>query len=296
MKKNKTSILDEIYSQNLQAINGIKLTRREIDIIAFFVCGRSAKKIASFFSISPKTVENHVHNIMVKLSCNSREGIIDFIEKSDKLPILRKYYAASLAQTIFEKSLVEISKLVSSHKISCVLISDPGQECNGYFAQCLEDSLKRAGVIVSSGAVGPSQSVQELCKNKCGIYVTTALSEDEQGKVKQFYFVSQEKGTLVELSQKVGETCSLDMATQKNYYLFIFDIFKLLFPQFDFHPVVEEFFKQYEGIEAQLSLTEREEDPQLRKREQRLNPFSDQTQFVFRRWMCSLFMYNNGAS
>lgn len=36
MKKNKTSILDEIYSQNLQAINGIKLTRREIDIIAFF--------------------------------------------------------------------------------------------------------------------------------------------------------------------------------------------------------------------------------------------------------------------
>ncbi len=72
MKKNKASLLDEIYSQHLQVINGIKLTRREIDIIAFFVCGRSAKKIAGFFSISPKTVENHVHNIMVKLGCNSR--------------------------------------------------------------------------------------------------------------------------------------------------------------------------------------------------------------------------------
>ncbi|MBX9621277.1 MAG: tetratricopeptide repeat protein [Alphaproteobacteria bacterium] len=273
MKKNKTSFLDEIYSQHLQVINGIKLTRREIDIIAFFVCGRSAKKIASFFSISPKTVENHVHNIMVKLGCNSREGIIDFIEKSDKLPILRKYYAASLAQTIFEKSLVEISKLASSHKISCVLLSDPGQECEGCFAQCLESSLKWVGVIVSSGVVGPSQNVQDLCKNKCGVYIKTALSEDEKGKVKQFYFVSQEKGTLVELPQKVGETCSLDMAAQKNYYLFIFDIFKVLFPQFDFHPIVQEFLKQYEGIEAQLSLTEREEDPQLRKREQRLNPF-----------------------
>lgn len=273
MKKNKTSLLDEIYSQHLQAINGIKLTRREIDIIAFFVCGRSAKKIAGFFSISPKTVENHVHNIMVKLGCNSREGIIDFIEKSDKLPFLRKYYAAALAQTIFEKFLDEISKLTLSQKVSCVLLSDSEQECDGCLAQCLENSLKRVGITVSSEAVGASQTVQDFCKNKCGIYVKTTLSEDEKEKETRFYFVSQEKGSLVELPQKGGEACSLDIAVQKNYYLFVFDVFKLLFPQFDFHPIVEEFLKQYEGAEAQLSLTEREEDPRLRKEDQRLPHF-----------------------
>ncbi|MDZ4323171.1 MAG: NB-ARC domain-containing protein, partial [Alphaproteobacteria bacterium] len=207
------------------------------------------------------------------MGCNSREGIIDFIEKSDKLPLLRKYYAAALAQTIFEKSLVEISKLTLSHKISCVLLSDPEQECGGYLAQCLENFLKRAGIAVLSGTVGAAQTVQDFCKNKCGIYVKMTLSEDEQEKETRFYFVSQGKGTLVELPQKVGEACSLDIAVQKNYYLFVFDVFKLLFPQFDFHPIVEEFLKQYEGAESQLSLSEREEDPRLRRQEQRLSPF-----------------------
>ncbi|MBX9786602.1 MAG: tetratricopeptide repeat protein [Alphaproteobacteria bacterium] len=273
MKKNKTSILDEIYSQHLQVINGIKLTRREIDIIAFFVCGRSAKKIAGFFSISPKTVENHVHNIMVKLGCNSREGIIDFIEKSDKLPTLRKHYTAVLLQTTFERSLSEISKLTSPHKVSCILLTDPEQNLNDCLGQCLENSLKGAGVTVSSAVLGPSQTVQDFCKNKYGIYIKAVFSEDKQGKERRFYFVSQGKETLVELPQKVKVPCSLDIAVQKNHYLFIFDVFKLLFPQLDFHLIVEAFLKQYEGAEAQLSLSEREEDPRLKRQEQRLSPF-----------------------
>ncbi|KAB2834600.1 MAG: helix-turn-helix transcriptional regulator, partial [Caedimonadaceae bacterium] len=52
------------YSQDLETINGIRFTPREIDAIAFIVSGRSTKKIASFLSISPKTVDNHIHNIM----------------------------------------------------------------------------------------------------------------------------------------------------------------------------------------------------------------------------------------
>lgn len=82
MQNKKTSFIQNIYSKHLETINGVKLTRREVDIISFFICGRSAKKFASFFFISPKTVENHTHNIMLKLGCNSRESIIDFIEKS----------------------------------------------------------------------------------------------------------------------------------------------------------------------------------------------------------------------
>lgn len=267
MKKKKTSLLDEIYSQHLKVINDIKLTRREIDIVAFFVCGRSAKKIAGFFSISPKTVENHAHNIMVKLGCNSREGIIDFIERSDKLPLLRKYYTAALGQMIFEKSLIELAKLTIPHKVSCVLLSDSEPSPNECLSHCLEVSLKRGGVAVSSAVVSSSQTVQNLCKNKCGVYI------HEQGEKKRFYFISQGEEELVELPQKVGAACSLDIAVQKNYYLFVFDVFKLLFPQLDFHPIVGAFLKQYEGAEAQLSLTEREEDPRLRKREPHLSSF-----------------------
>ena len=61
------------FEENLSSINNIKFTQREIDIISFIVNGRSTKKIASYLSISPKTVENYVRNIMLKLECNSRE-------------------------------------------------------------------------------------------------------------------------------------------------------------------------------------------------------------------------------
>ena len=80
--ENDFSFPKDIYAKYLATINSVKFTPREIDIIAFISSGRSGKKTASFFSISPKTVENHTHNIMIKLQCNSRESIIDFIEKS----------------------------------------------------------------------------------------------------------------------------------------------------------------------------------------------------------------------
>src|ERR1700726_440719 len=74
----------EIYTPYLEVIGGVPLTRREVDIIACILSGRAVKKIASFLLISPKTVENHIRNIMQKLGCRTQGGIIDFIEKSNK--------------------------------------------------------------------------------------------------------------------------------------------------------------------------------------------------------------------
>ena len=82
MQNLKKHLFQKIYPKDLETINGIKFTWREIDIVAFMVHGKSTKKIASFLSISPRTVENHVRNIMMKIECNSREAIVDFVEKS----------------------------------------------------------------------------------------------------------------------------------------------------------------------------------------------------------------------
>lgn len=71
----------DLYATHLKSINGIHFTRREIEVAAFLVSGRGVKAIASSLSIAPKTVEAHIHNIMLKLECNSRESIINFIEK-----------------------------------------------------------------------------------------------------------------------------------------------------------------------------------------------------------------------
>ncbi len=60
------------YTAELETINGIHFTSRELDIIACIIGGRAAKKIASFLLISHKTVAVHIRNIMAKLGCNSR--------------------------------------------------------------------------------------------------------------------------------------------------------------------------------------------------------------------------------
>jgi len=70
----------------------IQFTSREVDIIACLLHGRSVKKIAGFFSISPKTVEVHIRNTMLKIGCNSKERIIDFIEASKHHSIIREHY------------------------------------------------------------------------------------------------------------------------------------------------------------------------------------------------------------
>ena len=91
MNNEEIKLPQDIYNQDLAKINDIKFTRREIDVIAFIVNGRTTKKIASFLTLSPRTVDNHIYNIMMKLECHSRENIIDFIEKSGMFPIIRQY-------------------------------------------------------------------------------------------------------------------------------------------------------------------------------------------------------------
>ena len=77
---------DVIFSKdNAFKINGIYLTAREIDVVACLLGGRSTKKIASLLSISVKTAENHIRNIMSKLGYNSRDNIIVFLEKSEQI-------------------------------------------------------------------------------------------------------------------------------------------------------------------------------------------------------------------
>jgi two-component system nitrate/nitrite response regulator NarL len=50
----------------------VRLTRREREIIGHLVAGFSTKAIAERLSISPRTVRNHVNNVLAKLGVHSR--------------------------------------------------------------------------------------------------------------------------------------------------------------------------------------------------------------------------------
>ena len=110
---------ETLYKSYLTSINGVKFTFREIDIIACIMHNRGEKKIAVICGISPTTVSTHVHNIMVKLGCNSKDQIIDFIEKARVSKILREYYSSLLVKSNFEKALSQIAAQVNKEAINC---------------------------------------------------------------------------------------------------------------------------------------------------------------------------------
>lgn len=89
----------------VEIINNKQFSKREVDVIACIISGRTAKKIAALLSIAPRTVESHIYNIMLKLGCNSRNNLIDFIEQTGKYSLIKQHYTNLLIRLAFEESL-----------------------------------------------------------------------------------------------------------------------------------------------------------------------------------------------
>ncbi|PCH54833.1 MAG: hypothetical protein COC15_05070 [Legionellales bacterium] len=72
--------------------NNVSLTKREAEILSFWVNGRSARDIGDFFKLSYRTVQGYVGNIMLKLDCGSRRTLLDAIIDSQALHLFREFY------------------------------------------------------------------------------------------------------------------------------------------------------------------------------------------------------------
>ncbi len=251
MEHKKFDLLQSIYLESLTTINDVKFTRREIDILTFFVSGRSAKKAASFFSIAPKTVENHTHNIMLKLDCNSRERIIDFIEKSDKLPALRKFYAALLIQGEFDRSLEKMMKHIQEQKVSCIILCFEKKNSQNFLLDPLITSLKQAGITSCPKIYNGSCSLQDICKEKNVLYLPFKNEKDSlssENKILSFLFSSTGEPPREIFQEIMGNNFS-DLKVQKNYYLLVLTILKELLPNLNLEKTILEFEKQYDILE-----------------------------------------------
>lgn len=106
----------------LQYIHGIKFTLREIEVMACIFHMRGTSKISALLSrteksITSRTVEFHVSNIMRKIGCNSREGIVDFIEKSEKAALVRELYQNLLQHKFPNRPSSLETKILPSHSI-----------------------------------------------------------------------------------------------------------------------------------------------------------------------------------
>ena len=107
-------------NQGLKVIKGIAFTSREIDVIACILNNRGTKKTAFILSIAPRTVETHTRNIILKLECNSREGVIDFVESSEEFPYVKEHYYYLLIESKFTGVLKKIDSMTTATVICCV--------------------------------------------------------------------------------------------------------------------------------------------------------------------------------
>lgn len=132
--------------RNLKLIKNIRFTNREIDIIACILSGKSYKKIATLLDISSKTVEIHVRNLILKLGCNSREGIIEFIEKSDKFNLIKQHYSDILIRIVFEQELKKIAKIPLVNSVHCIIFYYDKQKTKSSAIYKLERYLAISGI------------------------------------------------------------------------------------------------------------------------------------------------------
>ena len=68
------SLIETIAKEN-------ELTERETDIFEYLAMGYTAKRIGEKLYISPFTAQNHIRCIYSKLNVNSKQEVLEFIER-----------------------------------------------------------------------------------------------------------------------------------------------------------------------------------------------------------------------
>jgi DNA-binding CsgD family transcriptional regulator len=134
------------YTYNL--IKNLTFTFREIDVIACIMHNRGEKKIASLLLVSPRTISAHVYNIMGKLGFSSKDQIIDFIETSDKINIIKEYYLHLLVKSSFEQKLIKIASQVNRAKLDFYYNKNDKINISEPLYQSLKKHLQLANIFL----------------------------------------------------------------------------------------------------------------------------------------------------
>lgn len=226
----------ELYEDFLREIGGIKFTFREIDVISCIMHNRGEKKIASLLRISPRTVGTHLHNIMLKLGQNSRESIIDFIEKSGKLPHIKKCYFHILIHSAFEQSLLKIGKTTNRKLLDCSINVSQLNEKEKNKLNNIIGHLKLANINL----IKNNKSAEEY---KFNIYCITNNFNSQIKSEDILLLLEQSKA-----QENFSENNYIDFCLDKNYYSAIFVLLEKILGVEEVRETKENFFSEYRVI------------------------------------------------
>ncbi len=275
--ENTTPIFTDLYDDPLTTIKGIKFTHREIDIIASIIHMRGSSRIASLLSISTRTVETHTANIMRKMDVNSREGIIDFVEKTGHSLRAHKHYQNLLIQADFKKRLREVLKLTQNKPLHCFIIYEKEPTGSENFLSFLKEHLVLCGiktafqVVNHEESMAHSLSVGEFPPLSHIIYKVPQrfleeLQANQEKWVSEFSrllhkispsfssltFLVSNKDDLT-LSQNLKTLGAVGTGRQQDYFSIFFKVLKKILPDINVDGIVSEFLESLQkNSEASL--------------------------------------------
>ena len=204
-------------------ICNIELTSREVDIISCITSGKSAKGIAEILFIAPKTVETHIHKILKKFGCSSKEQVIHKLEKSSEFFRIKNHYNSILMENDFRDALLEISKKIKADKVACLYhnVSDK-----------IVQYLSKAGIRNLKNTITERNYfiVQDITKD-------TLEVADSFSSKKNIIFVTQDESLTLDIE------CVL--IKNKNVHLLIFEIIQFIFPKINIDEIVTPYKRRW---------------------------------------------------
>jgi DNA-binding CsgD family transcriptional regulator len=315
VEDHKLALTIEEYYLNLRIINNFRFTNREIDILASLLGGKSSKKIASLLSISPKTAEIHLRNIMLRIGCNSREALIEFTEKSDKFLLIKEYYSFLLIKTTFESELKKFLPSAKKNNVNCFLFYYKKPRAKDLFVEELEKHLTIAGIKTYSKVWEKNKTKNFLTDQlavreiNCIIYILSNdliersqavgsnIIEDAVNSIPIingskipviFLLLNNTNFVLPELNQKSIDFTCINLTTLGNYYFLVFDLLKKILPNSNVCTDTVEFKKRYQ-LCNNYSFVQQDTEGQNKKNKQyyrtkffsRKNLFLKSSGFIF---------------
>lgn len=254
MQKTKIIFTQEFYEKYLSTVNNIHFTKREADVIACLLNARGTSKIAFLLSIAQRTVETHIRNIMSKLECNTREGIIDFFEASDKLSLMRQYYVLLQNEILFEKSLANISK-INKNKVSICFLAQ-GQDKDNFIFH-LKSHLELTGITttISAHVKNTDCTIFVFPKTPTDVDISSLLTKLEKSKNKVLVLL-QEKKNSREIPKEFMKWDCIDLEKQENYFFSFFLILNTLLPHLSLDKTITEFKAKYKKIQINENISQ----------------------------------------
>lgn len=251
--------------QQINQINDVIFTPREIDVIACIINVRGVKKIADILGISHRTVEGYIKTILRKISSNSQEGIKDFVEKSSQLVLIKQHYIDLLINKLFLSQIAKVALKLKNKNISCI-VNHAAKEKLEYIISCLK--LANINITEKSSKILSNDSNQKI------IAVLTEkhlLKLKQQEKVNNIIFICFDKRLNDDFLQKFSHIKIIDCSQNDQIYSAIFKIIELLAPNIDLNDSISSFNKQKNNvINLKIDLTTRSSNVDLEIKEKKV--------------------------